>query len=170
MKRLVETGDQEIATRINAYEMAYRMQTSAPELMDTSNGSQATLDMYGIKDPKESSFARNCTTNSPAFFEGQIWPLVASDHHGPARGPGETPSPLQVPRHRPNAAPGRSSKVGLAAAMLGKPTVSSRTAIRSTAMGEVRESTGRNHHIDAFTMSVRVWWWFQTRRHVWHHG
>ena len=50
MKRLVETGDQEITTRINAYEMAYRMQTSAPELMDTAGESQATLDMYGIKD------------------------------------------------------------------------------------------------------------------------
>ncbi|MEZ6115212.1 MAG: DUF1501 domain-containing protein [Pirellulaceae bacterium] len=35
LKRLVETGDQEIATRINAYELAYKMQTAAPELMDT---------------------------------------------------------------------------------------------------------------------------------------
>jgi hypothetical protein len=60
LKRLVETGDQEINTRINAYEMAFKMQTSAPELMDTSDESQATLDLYGIKDPKETSFARNC--------------------------------------------------------------------------------------------------------------
>ena len=58
--RLNDTGDEEISTRINAYEMAYRMQTSAPELMDTSDESQQTLDMYGIKQPKEASFARNC--------------------------------------------------------------------------------------------------------------
>ena len=59
-KRLAETGDEEISTRINAYEMAYRMQTSAPDLMDTSGESQDTLDSYGIKQPKEASFARNC--------------------------------------------------------------------------------------------------------------
>ena len=58
-KKFAETGDDEIATRINAYEMAYRMQTSAPKLMDTTDETQETLDLYGIKDPKESTFARN---------------------------------------------------------------------------------------------------------------
>jgi hypothetical protein len=60
LKRLVETGDDEIATRINAYEMAYKMQTSAPELMDITEESQSTLDLYGIKDVKETTYARNC--------------------------------------------------------------------------------------------------------------
>ena len=60
-KRLAATGDDEISTRINAYEMAYRMQSSAPELMNTSSESADTLAMYGIKDPNESSYARNCT-------------------------------------------------------------------------------------------------------------
>ena len=58
--RLQNTGDEEIATRINAYEMAYRMQTSAPELMDTASETKETLGLYGIQDPGESSFARNC--------------------------------------------------------------------------------------------------------------
>jgi uncharacterized protein (DUF1501 family) len=40
--------------------MAYRLQTSAPELMDLSQESKETLDRYGIKDPKEATFARNC--------------------------------------------------------------------------------------------------------------
>ena len=44
LKRLDATGDPEIATRIAAYEMAYRMQTSAPELIDLSGETQATLD------------------------------------------------------------------------------------------------------------------------------
>lgn len=52
--------DPELAARIQSYEMAYRLQSSAPELMDLSQESQATLDGYGIKSPKESTFARNC--------------------------------------------------------------------------------------------------------------
>ena len=59
LKHLETTGDAEIQTRINAYEMAYRMQSSAPELIDISGESQATLDLYGV-DPKTPSFARNC--------------------------------------------------------------------------------------------------------------
>lgn len=54
------TGDPEIAARIQSYEMAYRLQTSAPELMDLSGEPKDVLEMYGIKDPKEASFARNC--------------------------------------------------------------------------------------------------------------
>ena len=51
LARLVETGDQEIATRINSYELAYRMQSSAPELMDTSAETAETLAQYGIANP-----------------------------------------------------------------------------------------------------------------------
>ncbi len=49
----------EIATRIAAYEMAFRMQTSVPELMDVSNEPQHILDMYGAK-PGDGSYASNC--------------------------------------------------------------------------------------------------------------
>lgn len=52
-------GDPEIATRINSFEMAFRMQTSAPELMDLSQEPQHVLDMYGAE-PGGSSFANNC--------------------------------------------------------------------------------------------------------------
>ena len=58
-RRLDIVGDPEIATRISAYEMAYKMQTSAPELTDLSSEDPKTLDMYGAK-PGESSFANNC--------------------------------------------------------------------------------------------------------------
>jgi len=57
---LQAVGDPEIAARIQSYEMAYRLQTSAPELMDLGHESKETLDLYGIKDPKEANFARNC--------------------------------------------------------------------------------------------------------------
>ncbi|MEO7679003.1 MAG: DUF1501 domain-containing protein, partial [Verrucomicrobiota bacterium] len=51
--------DPEIATRIEAYEMAFRMQTSVPELMDISNEPKSVLDMYGAE-PGKASFANNC--------------------------------------------------------------------------------------------------------------
>ena len=57
--RLKVTGDPEIATRINSFEMAFRMQSSAPELMDITRESKATLDMYGAE-PGKPSFANNC--------------------------------------------------------------------------------------------------------------
>lgn len=57
--RLDKLNDPEIATRINAFEMAFRMQSSAPELMDISNEPQHVLDMYGAE-PGKGSFANNC--------------------------------------------------------------------------------------------------------------
>jgi uncharacterized protein (DUF1501 family) len=54
-------GDPEINTRIAQYEMAYRMQTSVPELTDLSQESRKTLDLYGIDDSGvDGGFARNC--------------------------------------------------------------------------------------------------------------
>lgn len=58
-QRLESTGDPEINTRINSFEMAYRMQTSGPDLIDLSSEPQHILDMYGV-DPQKSSFAKNC--------------------------------------------------------------------------------------------------------------
>ena len=52
-------GDPEIRARINAFELAHRMQTSAPEVMDIKNEPQHVLDMYGAE-PGASSFANNC--------------------------------------------------------------------------------------------------------------
>jgi hypothetical protein len=58
-RRLAADGDPEITTRIASYEMAYRLQTSAPELMDLRSETPATLAMYGA-DPAKPSFARAC--------------------------------------------------------------------------------------------------------------
>lgn len=54
-----ETGDPEILTRIQQYEMAFRMQASVPELMNLEGETQETLDLYGAK-PGTASFANNC--------------------------------------------------------------------------------------------------------------
>jgi hypothetical protein len=58
-RRLDTEGDPEIATRIASYEMAFRLQTSAPELMDLRQETKTTLDLYGA-DPDKPSFARAC--------------------------------------------------------------------------------------------------------------
>jgi len=57
--RLDVVGDPEIATRINSFEMAFRMQSSAPELMDISKEPPHVLEMYGAE-PGKPSFANNC--------------------------------------------------------------------------------------------------------------
>jgi uncharacterized protein (DUF1501 family) len=57
--RLDEVGDPEIATRISSFEMAYRMQTSAPDLMDLSQEPEHILKLYGAE-PGKSSFANTC--------------------------------------------------------------------------------------------------------------
>src|SRR5437762_6785772 len=58
-EHLSVAGDPEITTRINSFEMAFRMQSSAPELMDVSKESPETLKLYGAE-PGKPSFALNC--------------------------------------------------------------------------------------------------------------
>lgn len=58
-QELAAAGDPEISTRISAYEMAFRLQTSAPELMDLKSETRETLESYGCE-PDKPSFARAC--------------------------------------------------------------------------------------------------------------
>jgi hypothetical protein len=58
-RHLASAGDPEIATRIASYEMAFRLQTSAPQLMDLRRESKETLALYGAE-PDKPSFARAC--------------------------------------------------------------------------------------------------------------
>jgi uncharacterized protein (DUF1501 family) len=58
-KRLDVVGDPEIATRVNSYEMAFRMQSSAPEAMNLAAESAEMLQLYGAE-PGKMSFANNC--------------------------------------------------------------------------------------------------------------
>jgi hypothetical protein len=59
-QRLAQTGDPEIATRIRQYEMAYRMQTSVPDLTDLSDEPESIFEMYGPDARRPGSYAANC--------------------------------------------------------------------------------------------------------------
>jgi hypothetical protein len=80
-----EQNDPEIATRIAQYEMAFKMQSSVPELTNFSGESQATLDLYGVKEPGDGSFASNCLLARRLAERGvrmiQLYHR-AWDHHG----------------------------------------------------------------------------------------
>ena len=76
--------DPEIATRIAQYEMAFKMQTSVPELMNISNEPQSMLDMYGAK-PGDGSFASNCLLARRLAERGVRFMQLYHrdwDHHG----------------------------------------------------------------------------------------
>lgn len=55
----VDTGDPEVASRIAAYELAYKMQSSVPELADIASEPRSVIDAYGAE-PGKNSFANNC--------------------------------------------------------------------------------------------------------------
>lgn len=83
-KQLAVTGDAETETRISQYEMAFRMQTSVPELMSISGESSEILSMYGAR-PGEVSFANNCLLARRLVERGvRLIELYDSDwdHHG----------------------------------------------------------------------------------------
>jgi hypothetical protein len=82
--RLGVVGDPEIATRISSFEMAYRMQSSAPELMDISRESKETLELYGAE-PGKTSFASSCLLARRLVERGVRFVQIfheAWDHHG----------------------------------------------------------------------------------------
>jgi uncharacterized protein (DUF1501 family) len=83
-EQLADVNDPEIATRIAQYEMAFRMQTSVPELMELKEESAETLALYGAK-PGQASFANNCLLARRLVERGVRFVQLFHadwDHHG----------------------------------------------------------------------------------------
>ena len=149
---LAKTGDLEIATRIKAYEMAYRMQSSAPELIDLAREDRETLDLYGAV-PGKPSFANNCLLARRMVERGVRFIQLYHadwDHHGdPAN---HLEGPLEKVC-RETDRPASALILDLKRRGLLEDTlVVWGGEFGRTPMGEVREFTGRNHHIDSFPM------------------
>jgi hypothetical protein len=150
-----ETGDAEIATRIASYEMAYRMQTSGPELIDFAQEKRETLEMYGVE-PGKVSYANNCLLARRLVERGVRFVQLYHtdwDHHA------DIGKPLdEVAREidRPTAALIRDLKQrGLLEHTLviwGGEFGRTPMGEGARVLGSASSRVGRNHHIDAYTM------------------
>ena len=83
-KRQKETGDLDVAARIASYELAFRMQISAPELLDFSQESASTLESYGVNQEPTHPFATNCLLARRMVERGVRFVMVQHggwDHH-----------------------------------------------------------------------------------------
>jgi len=149
---LADIGDPEIATRISSYEMAYRMQTSGPELIDFATESKETLQLYGAE-PGARSFANNCLLARRLVERGvrfvQLYHTDWDHHGGPEANLEDSLDKISREIDQPCAALIQDLK---------RRGLSDQTLViwggefGRTPMGEQRETLGRNHHIDAFTM------------------
>lgn len=150
-KRLDLTGDQQIAARISAYEMAFRMQTSAPELLDLSSETAGTLSRYGIADVAQPSFARNCLLARRLVERGVRFVQLFHgdwDHHSHiASG---LPAQCKLTDQPAAALVGDLAARGLLDETL---VIWGGEFGRScVAQGPKDANVGRDHNIDAFTM------------------
>jgi hypothetical protein len=150
--RLDDTGDPEIMTHINSYEMAFRMQTSAPELMDLSQEKPETLAMYGVK-PGEPSFAANCLLARRLAERGvrfvQLYHTNWDSHGGPGENLNGDFEKVVKDVDQASAALVLDLKQR---GMLEDTLVIWGGEFGRTPMGENRAAIGRDHHVDAFTL------------------
>lgn len=146
------TQDPEIATRIASYEMAYRMQSSAPELMDLKGETKETLEMYGAV-PGKHSFANNCLLARRLVERGVRFVQLYHtdwDHHG------------NVGTELGKSLDDRCREVDQGSAalvadlkrrgLLDDTIVIWGGEFGRTPQGEPRDLIGRDHHVEAFTM------------------
>jgi len=145
-------GDPEIATRISAYEIAFRMQSSAPELIDFHSETRATLEMYGAE-PGVPSFANNCLLARRLVERGVRFVQLYHtdwDHHGV---PGQTLTrDLDRVCLDVDQACAALIKDLKCRGLLDSTLVVWGGEFGRTPMGEIRETVGRNHHIDSMTV------------------
>lgn len=153
-RELGTVGDPEIQTRIDAYEMAWRMQSAAPELMNFAEESQATLDLYGAKpgDPK-AAYANNCLLARRLVEKGSRFVQVYHsgwDHHSQVEA-GVTAQAKQVDQASVALVKDLKARGLLEDTLVIWGGEFGRTPMveASAALGR---SMGRDHHPQAFTM------------------
>jgi Protein of unknown function (DUF1501) len=147
--RQQETGDRDIASRIASYELAFRMQTAAPELLDFAGEKPSTLEAYGINKEPTAAFAKNCLIERGVRFvlvQHASW----DDHSSLESGHKKN---CQI-TDQPSAALIRDLKQR---GMLRDTIVVwggefGRTPLSQTTAPGHEDQTGRDHHPDAFTL------------------
>ena len=147
-------GDPDIAARIQSFEMAYRLQSSAPELIDLSDEPKHVLDMYGIKDVKEPGYARNCLLARRLIERGvrfvQLFDWVWDHHSGLDDA---FPKKCQQVDRPMTALLNDLEQRGLLEDTLvvwgGE---FGRTPMQENRGGVAAKSPGRDHHVDAYSL------------------
>jgi len=153
-ERLSTVGDPEIATRISQYEMAFRMQSSVPELMEIKGETAETLELYGAT-PGKASFANNCLLARRLVERGsRIVELYDADwdHHGSlsTRLPGKT---KDVDRAMAGLVEDLDRRGLLDETLVVWGSEFGRTPLRQGADGDgTATKPGRDHHKDAYCM------------------
>ncbi|MCH7228204.1 DUF1501 domain-containing protein [Haloferula sp. A504] len=140
--------DPEIDTRIAQYEMAFRMQSSVPELTDMSGESQDTLDMYGVEAPGDGSFASNCLLARRMLEQGVRFVQLYHrgwDHHGDIK------KYMEVSAGSADQASAALIKDLKQRGMLEDTLVIWGGEFGRTPMGQ---GSGRDHHINAFSIAL----------------
>ncbi len=143
---LADRGDSEIATRIAQYEMAFRMQSSVPELTDMSGESAATLEQYGIQSAGDGSFASNCLMARRLAERGVRFIQLyhrAWDHHNAIE------KSMEMACQDVDQASAALVKDLKDRGMLDSTLVIWGGEFGRTPMGQ---GTGRDHHINAFSL------------------
>ncbi|MCC6671308.1 MAG: DUF1501 domain-containing protein [Planctomycetes bacterium] len=150
-ERLAATGDPEIATRIAQYEMAFRMQARAPELLDLQGESRAVLDLYGVE-PGQPSFAANCLLARRMVERGvrfvQLYHTNWDSHGGPRE---NLTTDLERVCHDVDRGCAALVLDLHARGLLDETLVVWSGEFGRTPIGEPRETVGRNHHVEAGT-------------------
>jgi hypothetical protein len=141
-----ERHDPELQTRIAQYEMAFRMQTSVPELTDFGDEPKHVLQMYGVKEPGDGSFASNCLLARRLAERGVRFIQLYHrgwDHHG------DLSANLQIVADETDRACAALVKDLKARGMLDDTLVIWGGEFGRTPMGQ---GSGRDHHINAFSI------------------
>ncbi len=138
--------DPEIQTRIAQYELAFKMQSSVPELTDFKQESKETLENYGVKEPGDGSYASNCLLARRLAERGVRFIQLyhrAWDHHGDIEK--EMPKAAEA-CDRPSAALIKDLKQR---GLLEDTLIIWGGEFGRTPMGQ---GSGRDHHINAFSI------------------
>ena len=151
-EQLSRTGtDADLEARIASFELAFRMQGSAPEAMDLSNETSRTLDMYGIHDKTTENYGRELLLARRFVERGVRFVHVA--HTGGRGGRWDQHSDLKL-KHEENARSCDKPIAGLLADLKQRGLLDETLVVWSTEFGrtpEVQNKTGRGHHAQGFT-------------------
>lgn len=145
-------GERAIEDRVRTYELAHRMQSSTPDVIDLTSESNATLDLYGV-DPAVPSFARNCLLARRLLQRGSRFVQLYHtdwDHHGDPHN--HLGGPLEARCREVDRASAALVRDLESLGMLKDTLVVWGGEFGRTPLGEVRKELGRDHHVEAFTL------------------